>query len=75
MIGGLGLPELIVILGIAVLVFGAGRIPDIAKSLGKAIKEFRNAGKEIADESKESKQEITDESKESNQEKLEEKRS
>ena len=49
MIGGLGLPELIVILGIALLVFGAGRIPDIARSLGKAIKEFRKAGSEITD--------------------------
>ena len=49
MIGGLGLPELIVVLGIGVLVFGASRIPDIAKSLGKAIKEFKKAGKEITD--------------------------
>ncbi len=51
MIGGLGLPELIVILGIALLVFGAGRIPDIAKSLGKAIKEFRKADSELIAES------------------------
>ena len=50
MIGGLGLPELIVIFGIAVLVFGASRIPDIAASVGKAIKEFKKAGREIVDE-------------------------
>lgn len=50
MIGGLGLTELIVIFGIAILVFGATRIPEIAKSLGKAIKEFRKAGSEITDE-------------------------
>ena len=49
MIGGLGLPELIVIFGIGLLVFGASRIPDIAKSVGKAINEFKKAGKEITD--------------------------
>ena len=53
MIGGLGLPELIVILGIALLVFGGTRLPGIAKSLGKAIREFRGLGKEITDESEE----------------------
>ena len=50
MIGGLGVTELIVIFGIALLIFGATKIPEIAKSLGKAIKEFRKAGSEITDE-------------------------
>lgn len=54
MIGGLGLTELIVIFGIALLVFGAARIPEIARSLGKSIKEFRKAGQEISGEIKES---------------------
>lgn len=40
---GLGMPELIVILGIAFLIFGAKRLPDIGKSLGTAIKDFRKA--------------------------------
>ncbi len=50
MFAGLGLTELIVIFGIALLIFGAARIPEIARSLGKAIKEFRNAGKEITED-------------------------
>jgi sec-independent protein translocase protein TatA len=40
---GLGMPELIVILVIALLVFGAGRLPEIGSSLGKAIKGFMEA--------------------------------
>jgi sec-independent protein translocase protein TatA len=40
---GLGMPELLVILVIAVLVFGAGRLPEIGSSLGRAIKGFREA--------------------------------
>ena len=43
----LGMPELIVILAIILLLFGAARLPEIARSLGKAIKEFKKAGKEI----------------------------
>ena len=54
MIGGLGLPELVVIFGIALLVFGAGKIPEIAKSLGKSIKEFKKAGRDILDDEEES---------------------
>ena len=40
---GLGMPELVVILVIALLVFGAGRLPEIGSSLGKAIKGFKEA--------------------------------
>jgi len=40
---GLGIPELLVILVIALLVFGAGRLPEIGSSLGKAIKGFKEA--------------------------------
>ena len=54
MIGGLGLTELMVIFGIAMLLFGAARIPAIAKSMGQALKEFKKAGRELTDESEES---------------------
>ncbi len=44
---GIGLPELIIVLVLALLVFGAGKLPEIGRGLGKAIKEFKAAGKEL----------------------------
>ena len=43
---GIGFPELIVILIIALLLFGAGRLPEIGSQLGKGIKSFKDAMKE-----------------------------
>jgi len=43
MIGGLGLPELLIILVIVLIIFGAGKLPQIGKSLGKGIREFKGA--------------------------------
>ncbi|OGW80091.1 MAG: preprotein translocase [Omnitrophica bacterium RIFCSPLOWO2_12_FULL_44_17] len=40
---GLGFQEVLVILLVAVLIFGAGRLPEIGKALGKAIREFKKA--------------------------------
>ena len=48
-----GLGELIVILLIVLLLFGASRLPQIARMLGKAIKEFKKAGNESDEENKE----------------------
>jgi sec-independent protein translocase protein TatA len=41
--GSIGMPELIVILLIVVLVFGAGKLPQIGENLGKAIRNFKGA--------------------------------
>jgi sec-independent protein translocase protein TatA len=38
-----GLPELLVILGVAVLLFGGKKIPELAKGLGEGIRNFKNA--------------------------------
>jgi sec-independent protein translocase protein TatA len=40
---GIGMPELIIILVIILVIFGAGKLPDIGNSLGKAIKGFKTA--------------------------------
>jgi sec-independent protein translocase protein TatA len=40
-IGGLGPPELLIILAIVVVLFGATRLTDIGKNLGRGIREFR----------------------------------
>lgn len=42
---GLGMPELIIILVIILIIFGAGKLPDIGEGLGKGIKSFKKATK------------------------------
>ena len=48
----LGWPEIVLILLVVLLLFGANRIPEIARSLGKATREFKRARDEFADELK-----------------------
>ncbi len=43
---GLGAPELLLVLVIILLIFGAGKLTDIGSSLGKGIREFRKAVRE-----------------------------
>jgi len=43
---GLGLPELLIILVIVVLLFGAGRLPQIGSGIGEGIRNFRKSMKE-----------------------------
>jgi len=46
MIGKLGMPELLVILGIALLIFGPGKLSDLGKGLGEGIRNFKSAMKD-----------------------------
>jgi TatA/E family protein of Tat protein translocase len=46
---GIGMPELIIILVIALIVIGPKKLPDLAKALGKGMAEFRKATQEIKD--------------------------
>ena len=46
MFGHLGIPELIVILFIIILIFGASRLPDIGRGLGKGIRNFKESTSE-----------------------------
>jgi sec-independent protein translocase protein TatA len=43
---GIGMPELIIILVIILIIFGAGKLPEIGGGMGKAIRNFRSATKE-----------------------------
>ena len=45
----IGLPELAIILVIALLVIGPGKLPDVASALGKSIREFRKAATDVQD--------------------------
>jgi len=46
----LGMPELLIILVIIILIFGASRLPELGKGIGKGIKNFKDASKEAEDE-------------------------
>ena len=46
---GIGMPEMILILAIALIVIGPKKLPDLAKSLGRAMREFKKATNEFKD--------------------------
>ena len=47
---GLGVPELVVIVTILVLIFGANRLPELARGVGRGIRNFKDATREGAKE-------------------------
>ncbi len=47
MFGSLGMPELVIILVIALIVFGPRKLPELGRSLGKSIGEFRKASNDL----------------------------
>jgi len=49
MFGSIGLPELVVIFIIALLVFGPKKLPEVGKTVGKAIREFKKSTEDIKD--------------------------
>lgn len=44
---GIGFPEMLLIMAIALLVFGPKKLPEIGKTLGRAIREFRRTSDEL----------------------------
>lgn len=53
MLGGIGIQEIAIILIVGILVFGAARLPKIAKSLGQGIKEFKKTVKDLDEDENE----------------------
>jgi sec-independent protein translocase protein TatA len=47
MFGSLGMPELVIVLVIALIIFGPRKLPELGKSLGKSIREFKKGTSEL----------------------------
>lgn len=54
---GIGIQELLIILLICLLIFGAAKLPEIGRALGKTIKEFKKSMKDISSDEEEEKKE------------------
>lgn len=56
-IANLGFPGLILILVIALIIFGPNKLPEIGRAAGNSLREFKNATKGLIDDNKEEKKE------------------
>lgn len=63
------MPELVLILIIALVVFGPGKLPEVGKAIGKGIQEFRRASSDIANKDEPSKVEATPDNKQNDEKK------
>jgi len=59
---GIGMPELLLILALALIVLGPKKLPELARALGKGMAEFRRATDELKDELRQMEHEIDDSS-------------
>jgi len=59
---GIGMPELLLILALALIVLGPKKLPELAKTLGKGLAEFRRATDEIKDEFRQLEHEVDESS-------------
>ena len=57
---GIGMPELLLILGLALIVLGPKKLPELAKTLGKGLAEFRRATEDLKDEFRKMEHEVED---------------
>jgi TatA/E family protein of Tat protein translocase len=57
---GIGMPELLLILGLALIVLGPKKLPELARALGKGLAEFRRATDELKDEFRQMEREVED---------------
>ncbi len=46
----IGVPELIIILVIALIIFGPGKLPDVGKAIGRGLNEFKKASRDLEKE-------------------------
>jgi TatA/E family protein of Tat protein translocase len=59
---GIGMPELLLILAIALIVLGPKKLPELARALGKGLAEFRRATDELKDEFRQMEHQVEDSS-------------
>jgi TatA/E family protein of Tat protein translocase len=57
---GIGMPELVLILGLALIVLGPKKLPELAKALGKGLAEFRRATDDLKEEFRQMEREVED---------------